>query len=75
MRAIRPAMSPTTQWRHWCLALAGELPGEALRPKDSDRLLAELHGLGWTDAQIATHTSWSTYTVARMRDRLDLEAN
>jgi hypothetical protein len=62
-------------WTRYCEALAGEIPAEALLPIDGDRLLVRLHGMGWTDVEIATHTRWSTYTVARIRDRLGLRPN
>lgn len=67
--------SPSTNWRRYQQALAGELPAEALVRKDAERLLHALHAQGWTDVEIATHTQWSTYTVARIRERLELKSN
>lgn len=67
--------SPTTNTHRYNAAYAGEIPGEVLSLKDSDRLVAELHDLGWSDVEIATHTRWSTYTVARKRGRIGLQPN
>lgn len=57
------------------LALAGRMPGEALNGPWRGRLMAELVGSGWTDEQIAVHTLWTTYTVARIRTAMGLAAN
>jgi len=64
--------SDVGRWRACC---AGELPAEALSTRDREDLLAELHGLGWTDREIAEHTRLSTYTTARLLDRLGLAPN
>lgn len=50
-------------------------PAESLTTEDRERLVAELHGLGWSDVQIAELTWMSTYTTARIRARLGLTAN
>lgn len=52
----------------------GTEPAEALTQRDRHRLVAELHRLGWTDAQIATHTRMTTYTTGRIREHLGLPA-
>lgn len=51
---------------------AGEAPAEVLPPKDRERLVAALWECGWTDVEIADHTRMSTYTTARIRERLEL---
>ena len=57
-------------------ALRGELPAEALsNTGDREQLVHELWTAGWTDVQIASHTRWSSYTVARIRERLGHVAN
>lgn len=57
------------------LCLAGREPAEVLNGRQRYLLLAELHALGWTDLDIAIHTRWTVYTVARIRDGLGLAAN
>lgn len=64
--------SNSGRWRACC---AGELPAEALSTRDREDLLAELHERGWTDFEIAEHTRMSTYTTARVLDRLGLASN
>jgi len=64
--------SPHFQWRAAC---AGSVPAELLPTKDREDLIWDLHELGWTDVEIATHTMLSTYTTARIRTRLGLVAN
>lgn len=59
----------------YALARAGREPAEALTTSDRARLVAELVNRGWTDRRIAEHTRQSTYTTARIRDRLGLTAN
>ena len=51
-------------------ARAGREPAEALTTDDRARLIVELAGRGWTDVQIATHTRQTTYTTARIRERV-----
>jgi hypothetical protein len=55
--------------------LSGQLPAEALSTADRDRLVRLLHRRGWTDTQIAVHTSMTTYTTVRIRSRLGLSPN
>lgn len=50
----------------------GRLPAEVLTTADRERLVADLWELGWTDAEIAAHTLMTTYTTARIRQRLEL---
>lgn len=68
-------LPPVTNRRRYNLALAGRMAAEALEGTDRDRLLAVLHARGWTDLHIAVHTLWSTYTVARIRERMGLLPN
>lgn len=57
-------------------ALRGELPAEALtNTGDREQLIHELWTAGWTDLQVAVHTRWTSYTVARIRERLGHAAN
>lgn len=51
------------------------MAAERLDGTDRDLLLAVLHARGWTDLHIAVHTLWTTYTVARIRERLGLSPN
>lgn len=60
------------RWRKCC---HGEVPAEALSARDREDLIAELHALRWSDVEIAEHTKLSTYTAARIRDRLGLTPN
>lgn len=50
-------------------------PAESLTTDDRARLVAELHGLGWSDVQIADHCRMTTYTTGRIRGRLGHTAN
>lgn len=54
-------------------AAAGTLPAEALTQRDREQLIHSLHQLGWSDVDIAEHTSLTTYSVGRIRDRLGLQ--
>lgn len=67
----RPSSRPVNplQYRQ---ALTGSEPAEALAQADRHRLVAHLHGWGWTDARIAEHTRMTAYTTARIRDHLAL---
>ncbi len=64
--------TPYAKWHRCCL---GEFPAEALTTSDRADLVADLHALGWTDVDIASHTKQTTYTTARIRARLGLTAN
>lgn len=74
-----PAPPPThaqaQAWRDYTHALAGRLPGEFLDGAWRGLLVAELTAAGWNDEQIAVHTRWTTYTVARIRTAMGLPAN
>lgn len=54
---------------------AGLEPAEALPTYARDWLVHDLVSEGWTDVEIATWTRMSTYTTARIRERLRLTAN
>ena len=56
-------------------ALLGREPAESLSPDERVRLIHILWMRRWTDLRIAEHTRWTTYTVARIRDRIGLPAN
>lgn len=53
----------------------GHEPAEVLPTYAREWLVHELVCEGWTDLQIAEHTRMSTYTTARIRERLGLAAN
>ncbi|MFI0469271.1 hypothetical protein ACH347_34795 [Saccharopolyspora sp. 5N102] len=55
--------------------MLGEQPAEALSADARERLVYALHQQGWTDAEIAAHTRMTTYTTARIRDRLRIAPN
>ena len=66
VRALRDREVRSLCWR-------GELPAECLNPRDREHLVYELWLAGWTDVEIATHARMTTYTTARIRDRLGIE--
>jgi hypothetical protein len=51
------------------------MPAEALPTHLRWRLVAELHGRGLTDVEIAEWTLMTTYTTARIRDSIGLRPN
>lgn len=60
---------------HYRMALAGDLPAEALPQFLRWELVAALHADGWTDVEIAEHTRQTLYTTARIRADLCLTPN
>lgn len=64
-----------TRRRLLALCLAGKMPAEALDTADRERLVRKLWAAGMTDVEIATHTHLTTYTAARIRNRLGLAAH
>lgn len=66
---------PITNQHAYTACLSGQLPAESLPTTDRERLIQVLHGRGWTDVEIAVHTSMTTYTLARIRNRIGLTAN
>lgn len=56
-------------------ARTGHEPAEVLPTYAREWLVHELVCEGWTDVEIATWTRMSTYTTARIRERLGLAAN
>lgn len=68
-------MTPHTRRRLIALCRAGHTPAEALPTHDREQLIHELWKAGWTDTQIAEHTHLTTYTAARIRNRLGLAAH
>ncbi|PXY17361.1 hypothetical protein [Prauserella flavalba] len=74
----RPDVRRISLHRLRAMCWRGEMPAEALAlvdPTEIDQLLYRLWLNGWTDVEIATHTRMSTYTAARIRDRLGLPAH
>lgn len=65
--------APFTRPVSYAAARRGVLAAERLPIDGQERLVRELVGEAWTDVQIAVHTSWSTYVVGRIRDRLGLK--
>lgn len=59
----------------WEACCAGREPAEALDPRDREDLVAGLVESGWADVEIAVHTRMSTYTAARIRDRVGARPN
>ncbi len=68
---MRPLDAPLLYRKVW----EGREPGELLSPYDRRILVTNLHRMGWTDHQIASLTKWTAYTVARLRDELELPPN
>lgn len=54
----------------WQLCCAGREPAESLDTRDREDLVAALVERGWSDVQIAVLTRMSTYTTARIRERV-----
>lgn len=75
LTAPPPAPDTRSHWDRWAQCCDGRLPAEALSARDRDDLVSQLHQLGWTDVQIATHTRMTTYTTGRIRARLGLAPN
>ena len=63
---------PIPDARLYLECLAGREPAELLRPSYREELVIELHRLGWTVVEIATHTRMSTYVTGAIHDRLGL---
>lgn len=70
-----PDTATLSRARLWGACYRGDLPAELLPTRDREALLSELHGAGWTDVEIATHTRLTTYTTGRIRARLGLAAH
>lgn len=69
----KPHPKQLQRWRRLRAACwRGELPAEVLDTADREELIYELWLRGWTDVEIAAHTMLSTYTTARIRERLGL---
>ncbi|MFD2421629.1 hypothetical protein [Amycolatopsis pigmentata] len=67
-----PGGRPITQHALYNACWRGELPAEALDTNTREHLVYDLWLHGWTDTEIAAHTSMTTYTAARIRARLGL---
>ena len=72
---MKPSIRPLTDRAAYRACVAGEQPAEVLDATGRERLVAELHDYGWSDAEIAAHTRMTTYTLARIADRLRLAPN
>lgn len=70
-QATAGARSGQLLWRACC---AGREPAEALDPRDREDLVASLVERGWSDVDIAVLTRMSTYTTARIRQRIGLRS-
>ncbi|MPZ66196.1 MAG: hypothetical protein GEU83_12005 [Pseudonocardiaceae bacterium] len=68
----RPDTAPGNRAHLRRACWSGREPAEALPPRDRDELIGDLWSAGWTDTEIAAHTYMSTYTTARIRQRLGL---
>lgn len=66
---------PMVARRLYTACLEGRLPAEVLPTALRERLVRALHRRGWTDPEIATYTCMTTYTTARIRQRLALRPN
>ncbi|MEV6897489.1 hypothetical protein [Amycolatopsis sp. NPDC051372] len=67
-----PGVAPISYRKLLAACWSGDLPAEQLEPVDRETLVYDLWSAGWTDVEIATHTRLTTYTTARIRDRLGL---
>ncbi|RJQ68099.1 hypothetical protein D5S17_32880 [Pseudonocardiaceae bacterium YIM PH 21723] len=66
---LPPNLTALRDTRTYNACRQGVEPAEILPPLLRQQLVQELHGAGWTDAEIAAHTRLTTYTVARIRAR------
>lgn len=64
---------PATSPHLFALCRRGQVPAEELSSEDRDRLIRMLWKRCWSVSEIAAHTKLSTYTTARILDRLGLE--
>lgn len=55
--------------------LSGLAPAEALTTENRERVVISLVDRGMSDREIAELTRMTTYTTARIRDRLRMRAN
>lgn len=63
------------RWTAYVAALTGRSSGGNLPVSDRYHLIRDLHGIGWTDAQIATHTHGALSSITAARVRLGLAEN
>lgn len=75
LRAPHPAMRTATVAHRVAECLAGRLPAEALPAAERDRVVAQLVREGLSDVSIAARLRQTTYTTARIRERLGLAPN
>lgn len=67
-----PSGRPLPAQKVYNACYRGELPAETLDTAAREHLVYDLWLKGWTDVEIATHTSMTLYTTARIRARLGL---
>ena len=72
---VKEPARPLTDEHLYRLCLSGREPAELLRPSYREELVHQLHGLGWTVVEIATHTRMTTYVTGLIHDRLGLRHN
>jgi hypothetical protein len=70
----RPDIAPIARERLYSACYRGEMPAEALDTSSREDLVYALWTKGWTDVEIAAHTRMSTYTTARIRTQIGLDA-
>lgn len=69
--AVRRPMSAARSGQLlWAACCAGREPAESLDTHDREDLVAALADRGWSDVDIAVLTHMSTYTTARIRERV-----
>lgn len=61
--------------RLYTAAVAGAVPGGQLPMEDRYRLIRDLHGIGWTDEQIADHTHGTLSSITAARQRMGLPSS
>lgn len=66
---LKPHVSTILLWR---ACLDGREPAESLSTEQRERLVVLLLARGWSVALIAEHTQMSTYTTARICERIQL---
>lgn len=53
----------------------GTEPAELLTTAEREHLIYDLWAARWTDLEVAAHTRLTTYTAARIRSRIGLQAH
>ena len=71
----RPDITPCSRHALRTACWEGTEPAEALTTAEREHLVYRLWALRWCDVEIAAHTRMTTYTAARIRERLGLLPN